>query len=77
MKASPPATVPGWCTGGGLCFKENFAARGTIIGITIALREAFTWGIYTIAVRISLMLARRRGTPHFHTSFRQRPSSRN
>lgn len=38
---------------GVLCFQEDFTARGTMIGIIIALLEAFTWGIYTIAVRIS------------------------
>ncbi len=38
---------------GVLCFKEDFTARGTLIGIALALLEAFTWGIYTIAVRIA------------------------
>jgi drug/metabolite transporter (DMT)-like permease len=38
---------------GVLYFQEDFAARGTLIGIAIALMEAFMWGVYTIAVRIA------------------------
>ena len=32
-------------------FKEDFTAAGTVIGIVIALAEAFMWGVYTISVR--------------------------
>ena len=38
---------------GVLYFKEDFTARGTLIGIVIALAEAFMWGVYTIAVKIA------------------------
>lgn len=38
---------------GVVCFKENFTAAGTVIGIVIALAEAFMWGIYTISVRVA------------------------
>lgn len=39
---------------GVLYFKEDFTATGTRIGIIIGLAQAFTWAVYTIAVKISL-----------------------
>ena len=38
---------------GVLCFKEDFTAKGTLLGIAIALGEAFMWGVYTLAVRVA------------------------
>ncbi|MGE5294749.1 MAG: DMT family transporter [Solirubrobacterales bacterium] len=38
---------------GVVVFKENFTARGTAIGIVVALAEAFMWGIYAISVRVA------------------------
>ncbi len=38
---------------GVLYFKEDFTAKGTLLGIAIALGEAFMWGVYTIAVRVA------------------------
>jgi drug/metabolite transporter (DMT)-like permease len=38
---------------GVIVFKDDFAARSTLIGIVIALSEAFMWGVYTISVRIA------------------------
>jgi drug/metabolite transporter (DMT)-like permease len=38
---------------GVIVFKNDFTATGTLIGISIALAEAFTWGVYTISVRIA------------------------
>jgi drug/metabolite transporter (DMT)-like permease len=38
---------------GVLYFKEDFTAKGTLLGIAIALGEAFMWGVYTLAVRVA------------------------
>jgi drug/metabolite transporter (DMT)-like permease len=38
---------------GVICYKEDFAVRGTIIGIAIALACAFMWAMYTLSVRIA------------------------
>lgn len=38
---------------GVIAFKDDFAAAGTAAGILIALAQAFTWGVYTISVRIA------------------------
>ncbi len=38
---------------GVIVFKEDFTAAGTLTGIVIALVQAFTWGVYTISVRIA------------------------
>ncbi len=39
---------------GVLYFHEDFAATGTLIGIAIALVQAFMWGVYTISVKVAL-----------------------
>jgi len=39
---------------GVLYFKEDFAAAGTALGITLALGEAFMWAVYTTSVKIAL-----------------------
>jgi drug/metabolite transporter (DMT)-like permease len=38
---------------GVLYFHEGFSATGTLVGIVIALAEAFTWAVYTLSVRIA------------------------
>lgn len=38
---------------GVICYKQDFTASGTIIGIAIALACAFMWAVYTISVRIA------------------------
>jgi len=38
---------------GVIYYKEDFAARGTMIGIVIALACAFMWAVYTLSVRIA------------------------
>jgi drug/metabolite transporter (DMT)-like permease len=38
---------------GVLYFEPNFGSRGTLIGVAIALVQAFTWGVYTMAVRLA------------------------
>jgi drug/metabolite transporter (DMT)-like permease len=38
---------------GVLYFEESFGARGTLIGVAIALAQAFMWGAYTISVRLA------------------------
>jgi len=38
---------------GVMCYKEDFTATKTIIGIIIALACAFTWALYTISVKIA------------------------
>lgn len=35
-------------------FKEDFTAAGLRLGIAIALAEAFTWGVYTVSVKVAL-----------------------
>jgi drug/metabolite transporter (DMT)-like permease len=37
---------------GVIAAKDDFAATGTLTGIVIALVQAFTWGVYTLSVRI-------------------------
>lgn len=39
---------------GVVCFRADFAAAGTRIGIAIALTEAFMWAVYTISVKTAL-----------------------
>ena len=38
---------------GVIYYKEDFAARGTMTGIVIALACAFMWAVYTLSVRIA------------------------
>jgi drug/metabolite transporter (DMT)-like permease len=38
---------------GVIYYKENFAARGTIIGVAIALACSFMWAVYALSVRIA------------------------
>ena len=39
---------------GVLCFQEDFTTTGTLIGVAIALVQAFMWGVYTISVKVAL-----------------------
>jgi len=39
---------------GVLYFQEDFSTTGTLIGIAIALAQAFMWGVYTISVKVAL-----------------------
>ena len=39
---------------GVICFKEDFAATGTIFGVMIGLACAVMWAVYTLAVKIKL-----------------------
>jgi len=34
-------------------FKEDFSARGTVIGIILALTGGFAWGVYTICAKVA------------------------
>jgi len=38
---------------GVLYFKDDFAARGTMVGVVIGLAAAFMWGVYTVTVRMA------------------------
>ncbi len=38
---------------GVMCFKEDFAAAGTLTGIALTLAMGFMWGVYIISVRIA------------------------
>jgi drug/metabolite transporter (DMT)-like permease len=38
---------------GVMCFKEDFAAAGTITGIALTLAMAFMWAVYIVSVRIA------------------------
>ena len=38
---------------GVMCFKEDFAAAGTLTGIILALAMAFMWAVYIVSARIA------------------------